>query len=51
MFEYFYHEIIRNTIIGFGTLFNNIEIRQTNNQGEVTSTINVPFAYGPIQKF
>jgi hypothetical protein len=51
MFEYFYHEIIRNTIIGFGTLFNNIEIRQTNNQGEVTSTIKVPFAYGPIQKF
>jgi hypothetical protein len=24
---YFYHEIIRKTIIGFGTLFNNIYIR------------------------
>lgn len=51
MFEYFYHEILRKTIIGFGTLFNNIEIQQTNNQGEVTSVLRVPFAYGPTQKF
>jgi hypothetical protein len=51
MFEYFYHEILRKTVIGFGTLFNNIEIRQTNNQKEVVSVIKVPLAYGPIQKF
>jgi hypothetical protein len=51
MFDYFYHEILRKTVIGFGTLFNNIEIRQTNNQGEVVSVLKVPLAYGPIQKF
>ena len=51
MFEYFYHEILRRTIIGFGTLFNNIKIQQTNNQGEVISVLEVPFAYGPTQKF
>jgi hypothetical protein len=51
MFEYFYHEILRKTIIGFGTLFNNIEIQQTNSQGEIISVLKVPFAYGPTQKF
>ncbi len=51
MFEYFYHEILRKTVIGFGTLFNNIIIKQSNKQGEVVSSINVPLAYGPIQKF
>ena len=51
MFEYFYHEILRKTVIGFGTLFNNVTIKQTNNQGDVISVLNVPLAYGPIQKF
>lgn len=51
MFEYFYHQILRKTVIGFGTLFNNIEIKQTNNSGEIISVIKVPLAYGPTQKF
>ena len=51
MFEYFYHQILRKTVIGFGTLFNNIEVKQTNDSGQITSTIKVPLAYGPIQKF
>jgi len=51
MFEYFYHQILRNTIIGFGTLFNNIKIKTTNANGEVISEIKVPLAYGPKQKF
>lgn len=51
MFEYFYHEIFRKTIIGFGTLFNNIHIKHLNNDKEVTSVIKVPLAYGPTQKF
>ena len=45
MFEYFYNEIFRKTIISFGTLFNDITIKQEN------STIKVPLAYGPTQKF
>lgn len=51
MFDYFYHEILRRTIIGFGTLFNNIRIQHTNNDGNVVSVLEVPIAYGPIQKF
>jgi len=51
MFEYFYHEIIRNTIIGFGSLFNNINIKHTNDSDDVVSVIKVPLAYGPTQKF
>ena len=45
MFEYFYNEIFRKTIISFGTLFNDITIKQEN------STVKVPLAYGPTQKF
>ena len=33
MFEYFYHEIFRKTIIGFGTLFNDISIKHTDSDG------------------
>jgi len=42
---YSYHEIFRKTVVAFGTLFNNIEIRR---QDEV---MKVPLAYGPKQKF
>ena len=45
MFEYFYNEIFRKTIISFGTLFNDITVKQED------STIKVPLAYGPTQKF
>ena len=45
MFEYFYNEILRKTIIGFGTLFNGISIKQDG------SVVKVPLAYGPTQKF
>jgi hypothetical protein len=51
MFEHFYYEAIRKTVIAFGTLFNNIYIKHKNNQGEVVSTQKVSFAYGPTQKF
>jgi hypothetical protein len=51
MFEYFYHEILRRTVISFGSLFNDIVIKHTDNSGKVVSVIKVPFAYGPTQKF
>jgi hypothetical protein len=51
MFDYFYHEILRKTIIGFGTLFNSITVKHKKDSGEVISLIKVPIAYGPIQKF
>ena len=51
MFEYFYNEILRRTVISFGTLFNNISIKHTNASDQVVSVIKVPLAYGPTQKF
>ncbi|MGA1047418.1 MAG: tail sheath stabilizer and completion protein, partial [Minisyncoccia bacterium] len=51
MFEYFYHEILRRTVIAFGSLFNEINIKHFNNSGDVASVIKVPLAYGPTQKF
>ena len=51
MFEYFYNEIFRSVIIGFGTLFNGIEIQHKDASDDVFSTIKVPLAYGPTQKF
>jgi len=51
MFDYFYNEILRRTIISFGTLFNNISIQHTDTSDNVTSVVKVPLAYGPTQKF
>ncbi len=51
MFEYFYNEILRRTIISFGTLFNAITIKQTNASDDIVNTVRVPLAYGPTQKF
>ena len=51
MFEYFYNEILRRTIIGFGTLFNNLTKKATNASDSVVSVTKVPLAYGPTQKF
>ena len=48
---YFYHEILRKTVIGFGTLFNNINIRHKDASGTSFSVMKVPLAYGPMQKF
>ena len=48
---YYYHEILRKTIIGFGTLFNNIEIQHKDDNNGVVSTLKVPLNYGPAQKF
>lgn len=51
MFEYFYHEILRRTIISFGTLFNNISIQKKDGSDNTVSNLKVPLAYGPTQKF
>ena len=48
---YYYHEIIRKTIIAFGTLFNDLDIHHKDGSGNTNSVIKVPLAYGPAQKF
>ena len=48
---YFYHEIMRKTVIAFGTVFNDINVRHQDKTGKDISTVRVPIAYGPRQKF
>ena len=47
----FYHETIRNVVVGFGTIFNNIQLVRKDNSGVIQQTMKVPLAYGPRQKF
>ena len=46
----FYNQAVRKTVISFGTLFNNIELKKIVD-GQVMETEKVPLAYGPKQKF
>ena len=48
---YFYNKNIRNIVILFGTVFNDISIRRTNASDVVQEEIKVPIAYGPGEKF
>ena len=48
---YYYHEIIRKTIIAFGTVFNDINIRHKDSSGGDYSELKIPLSYGPAQKF
>ena len=42
---YTYHEIFRRSVVAFGTLFNNIELRRND------EVMKVPLSYGPKAKF
>jgi hypothetical protein len=48
---YYYHHIIRKTIIAFGTIFNEIYIKHQDGNDNTYSELRVPLAYGPTQKF
>lgn len=48
---YYYHQIIRKTIISFGTVFNQIYIKHKDGDGDIYNEMRVPLAYGPSQKF
>jgi hypothetical protein len=49
--QYFYNSHLRKAVAIFGTLFNNINVVKRDAQGNVLSTVKVPLAYGPKQKF
>ena len=51
MFETFYNETIRNTVIGFGSLFNEIFVSRKDSDGNETSRFKVPITYAPKEKF
>ena len=48
---HFYNETIKRAVSIFGTLFNNITLKKTKEDGTVLSIIKVPISYGPKQKF
>lgn len=48
---YTYNEIFRKTVVGFGTLFNNIEVKKTDAEDNTERIIKVPIAYSGRQKF
>jgi hypothetical protein len=49
--QHFYHKQIRNTVIAFGTIFNNINIRRLDSSGNPLQNIKVPLSYAPKEKF
>ena len=51
MFETFYNETIRNTVIGFGSLFNEIFVSRKDSNGNETSRFKVPVTYAAKEKF
>ena len=51
MLQYFYNGTIRRTVIAFGTIFNNIELRDFDENGVEQVREKVPLAYGPRDKF
>lgn len=51
MGEYFYHEIFKRTVVGFGNLFKDIHIQKVDRKANVINDMKVPIAYGPTQKF
>ena len=51
MFDYYYNGVIKKTVAVFGKLFSDIEVKKTTSTGKIISSIKVPLAYGPKQKF
>jgi len=49
--QYFYNESMRRMTVGFGQIFNNIQIKRKDSNGSVVQSIRVPLAYGPKEKF
>ncbi len=46
----FYHGITRKAIVAFGVMFNNLQIRRRDNNGNILQTLKVPLAYAPKNK-
>ena len=51
MLGFFKHDTIRNSVIIFGSLFDDITVQRYDNNITHTQTLPVPIAYGPKMKF
>lgn len=51
MFGYYYNKNLRKLVVGFGALFNNIEVSHTDPDTGSPFNIRVPIQYAPQEKF
>ncbi len=51
MFSTFYNESMRKLVIGFGSLFNNLNVRYFDSSGTETQKVRIPLSYSPKEKF
>jgi hypothetical protein len=51
MFSTYYNESLRKLVIGFGSLFNNLNVRFFDSNGDISQTVRVPITYSPKEKF
>ena len=49
--NYFYNNSTRNVVVGFGSIFNDIQLAKKDNAGNIAQTMKVPLAYGPKAKW
>jgi len=49
--KYFYNQNIRNIVILFGTIFNDITIKRKSSEGIAENQFKVPISYGPKEKY
>jgi hypothetical protein len=49
--DHFYNKSVRNTVIAFGSLFNNIKVSRKNSAGVEIKQIQIPLSYGNKAKF
>ena len=48
---HYYRSTIRNYVIAFGSIFNDIDIHRTDSLGNTVSVIRIPISYGPTEKY
>ena len=47
----YYHEILKKTVVGFGSMFNQIFLIRKDNSGNIKQKMKIPLSYGPKEKF
>jgi len=47
----YYHEILKRTVIGFGSMFNQVYLIRKDKTGEIKQKMKIPLSYGPKEKF
>jgi hypothetical protein len=47
----YYHEILKKTVVGFGSMFNEIFLIRKDNSGNIKQKMRIPLSYGPKEKF